>query len=266
MIIRQPTWIFGSFGEPQREYSNEEIQNFRDHPERLTEKRKHFESRVNSYFEFCLKDSPKQKQIRAHLTQQIQDKLAASGATELDESAVIPSYGVGCRRPTPGVGYLEALTSPNVKLVVGQIGKITATGIVDSDNVAHEADILICATGFDTTHRPPFPIRGLHGKNLQDEWRERASGYLALAVPDMPNYFVFYGPNNPFGSGAFLITIGEYLRIARVSMYMLTTVNRSTGRLHAQDVQSLADRKHPCILSEEGSCRRATASSRRRAG
>jgi hypothetical protein len=28
-------------------------------------------------------------------------------------------------------------------------------------------------------------------------------------VPNMPNYFVFYGPNNPFGSGAFLSTIGK---------------------------------------------------------
>ncbi|KAF2450851.1 FAD/NAD(P)-binding domain-containing protein [Karstenula rhodostoma CBS 690.94] len=228
VVIRQPTWIFGPFGEPQREYSNEEIQNFKNHPTSLTTKRKQFESRVNSYFEFCLKDSPQQKQIRGHLIHQIQGKLAAAGSTKLDESAVIPSYGVGCRRPTPGVGYIEALTSPNVTLVVGHVNKITATGIIDNANVGHKADILICATGFDTSYQPPFPIRGVNGKNLQDEWRERASGYLALAVPDMPNYFVFYGPNNPFASGAFLITIEAQ------ADYMLKMCNRwQTENIHA---------------------------------
>jgi cation diffusion facilitator CzcD-associated flavoprotein CzcO len=209
VVIRQPAWIFGAFGEAQRPYSPEEIKNFKDNPQHLTAKRKQFESRVNSYFGFCLKDSPQQAQIRTHLTKELEKKIKEADSGKLDERSIVPDYAVGCRRPTPGVGYLEALNAPNVSLVVGEVRKATKAGFVDDRDVEHEADVLVCATGFDTSHLPRFSLRGTGGKDLRDEWRERPTAYLALAVPDMPNYFVFYGPNNPFGSGAFLITIGK---------------------------------------------------------
>ncbi|KAF2867687.1 hypothetical protein BDV95DRAFT_502350 [Massariosphaeria phaeospora] len=233
VVIRQPTWILGPFGEPQRAYSAEEIQNFKDNPSSLITKRKQFESRVNSYFGFCLKDSPQQAQIRAHVTQELRKKLNAANTANLNESAVIPSYSVGCRRPTPGVGYIEALTSPDVSLVVGQVSKATKTGIIDTNNVEHAVDVLICATGFDTSHRPPFSVRGIGGKDLREEWRGRATGYLALAAPDMPNYFVFYGPNNPFGSGAFLITVEAQ------ADYML----KMCDRWQTENIHSFAPKK-----------------------
>lgn len=96
-----------------------------------------------------------------------------------------------------------------MELVKGKISHVSCYGVVDHDEVEHKADVLVCATGFDTTHKPRFPIVGLDNKNLQDEWNEKASAYMALAAPNMPNYFVFYGPNNPFASGAFLSTIGK---------------------------------------------------------
>ncbi|CAI6336779.1 unnamed protein product [Periconia digitata] len=228
VMIRQPTWVFGPFGEPQRDYTAEELQNFKDHPEVLTAKRKRFESRVNSYFGFCQKDSPQQSQIRDHLTKAIREKLGELGSTKVDESAVIPKYGVGCRRPTPGIGYIEAITASNVSLVVGRAREATEKGIVDDKGILHEVDVLICATGFDTSHRPPFTLRGSGGKDLATAWRERSTAYLALAVPDMPNYLVFYGPNNPFGSGPFLATVEAQ------ADYMLKVCDRwQTENVHA---------------------------------
>jgi cation diffusion facilitator CzcD-associated flavoprotein CzcO len=209
VFIRQPTWILGSFGETQRIYTPEELQKFKDDPDFLIKKRKTFESRVNSYFNFCLKDSPQQAQIRTHLADEMRKKLQMSGDKELDEASIIPNYAVGCRRPTPGVDYVESIASPNVSLIVGQIQKATETGFIDSKLTEYDTDVLICATGFDTSHRPPFSIHGLDGKDLHEQWHDRATAYLAIAVPNMPNYFVFYGPNNPFGSGAFLSTIGK---------------------------------------------------------
>jgi hypothetical protein len=101
-----------------------------------------FESRVNSYFSFCLKSSTQQAQIRTHLAEEMRSKLRKSGNEELNENSVIPSYAVGCRRPTPGVGYVESITSPNVSLIVGHIEKATKTGFVDNKLREHEADIL----------------------------------------------------------------------------------------------------------------------------
>lgn len=208
VFVRQPAWIFGPFGEPPRCYTAEEISSFRDQPETLLAKRKRFETRVNSYFSLCLRDSPQQQAMRLHLTESIKIKLAGT-RHEDSRDLFVPKYSVGCRRPTPGTQYIESLCAPNVDLVVGEIRCVTPGGVTDHQGKHHPLDVLICATGFDTSHKPRFPLLGRGGRNLQDIWSSEATAYLALAVPEFPNYFVFYGPNNPFASGAFLPTIGN---------------------------------------------------------
>ncbi|KAK7733127.1 hypothetical protein SLS53_008315 [Cytospora paraplurivora] len=245
LFVRQPTWLFGGFGGPQRRYTAEEIQNFKDQPLVLMQKRKVFESRVNSYFGLCLRESPEQAALRKHLTERIKDQLSEQDQHGFNPEDLIPEYAVGCRRPTPGSRYIESLCAPNVDLVVGPITRITADGVVDRNGTLHPLDVLICATGFDTSHRPRFPLLGEQGSNLQDAWATRPSAYLALAVPQFPNYFVFYGPNNPFASGPFLATVEAQAE------YMLKWCDRwQTENIHSfapkqeavDDFQVYADR------------------------
>ena len=102
---------------------------------------------------------------------------------------MIPSFAVGCRRPTPGNGYLEALTKDNVRVVTKGISEIVPEGIkLDSGEII-SIDIFICATGFDISFRPRYPIRGLSGISLSEQWKTRPNGYLSLAVPSFPNHF-----------------------------------------------------------------------------
>ena len=205
-FIRQPSWVIGPFGDPPRDYTEEEINEFKHKPGHLLQKRKQFERVVNSYFGNYLKDSPGQVQIRAYVADVMKQKLQASGL----EDQLIPQYGVGCRRPTPGVGYLEALTSDNVETIVGEIKQVTPHGIVGGDGKEHPIDVLVCATGFDTTFKPRFPLLGAQGKNLEDEWAESTKAYMATTIPDFPNYFMFFGPNNPFASGSYISAIGDF--------------------------------------------------------
>ena len=72
-----------------------------------------------------------------------------------------------------------------------------------------EDDILICATGFDTTYKPNFPIVGSLGQSLHDAWENDVNEYLGLAVPHYPNYFMTLGPNSPVGNGPVLIAIEQ---------------------------------------------------------
>ena len=130
--------------------------------------------------------------------------------TELHDK-LVPSYGVSCSRPATGINYLEALSASNVDVVIGSIKETTETGVVDSHGKEHPLDVLICATGFDTSYKPRFPLIGELGVNLQDQWKDSVKAYMATAVAGFPNYFMFCGPNNPFGSGAYLATVGEYL-------------------------------------------------------
>lgn len=102
---------------------------------------------------------------------------------------IIPTFGIGCRRPTPGNGYLEALTAPNVRVVTDEIQEIVPEGIKLSTGEILKVDMFICATGFDISFCPRYPIIGENGIQLGDQWKEKPSGYLSLAVPNFPNHF-----------------------------------------------------------------------------
>ena len=125
------------------------------------------------------------------------------------EEKLIPDWSLGCRRLTPGVNYLESLTKPNVSVVYGEIKEITEKGCLCDDGNEYAVDVLICATGFDTTFKPRFPLIGPSGDNLQDVWAKEPTSYLGVAAPDFPNYLIFLGPNCPIGNGPVLSAI-EY--------------------------------------------------------
>lgn len=93
-------------------------------------------------------------------------------------------------RVTPGHGYLEALLSDKVEVETTHIAKVTETGILLKDGRFHEVDVILTATGYDTSYVPRFPLIGLNGVNLNDKWRkEGPKAYLGLTAPSIPNYF-----------------------------------------------------------------------------
>ena len=102
---------------------------------------------------------------------------------------LIPTFSVGCRRPTPGNGYLEALTEPNVRVVTDSITEIVPEGIKTSTGEIIKVDTFICATGFDISFCPRYPVIGRNGVSLAKQWEKKPAAYLSLAVPNFPNHF-----------------------------------------------------------------------------
>jgi hypothetical protein len=78
---------------------------------------------------------------------------------------------------------MKALTKENVDAHFTGVASVTEDGVVGDDGIERECDTIICATGFDTTWRPQFPIIGKKGVNLQDKWASETNGYLGLAAP-----------------------------------------------------------------------------------
>lgn len=103
--------------------------------------------------------------------------------------ALIPEFPVGCRRLTPAVGYLSSLTEENVRVVTDKMIKVVPKGIMINTGEVIEIDVLVCATGFDVSFCPRFPIIGRKG-NLQDVWTKNLpKAYMSCAIPDFPNFF-----------------------------------------------------------------------------
>jgi len=102
---------------------------------------------------------------------------------------LIPDFPVGCRRITPGITYLKALTQPNVQVNNKGIQEVCPEGIKLTSGELIELDAIVCATGFDVSFVPRFPMIGELG-NLQDIWKkELPAAYMSCMVPGMPNYF-----------------------------------------------------------------------------
>lgn len=128
--------------------------------------------------------------------------------------ALTPSFAVGCRRLTPGPGYLEALVEDNVEFISEKITSITPKGIALESGRLIELDALVCATGFKTSAPPPFNVRGKQGVSLQDKFIPYPETYLSMAVDGFPNFFMMLGPNSAIGSGSLTIMIeaeGDYI-------------------------------------------------------
>jgi cation diffusion facilitator CzcD-associated flavoprotein CzcO len=67
--------------------------------------------------------------------------------------------------------------------------------------------VLICATGFNTTFKPRFPLIGKTKEKLSEVWKDDPRGYLGVATNNYPNYFFTLGPNCPIGNGPVLVSI-----------------------------------------------------------
>jgi cation diffusion facilitator CzcD-associated flavoprotein CzcO len=114
---------------------------------------------------------------------------ALLGADERLCKALIPTYPVGCRRLTPAPDYLKSLTKENVRVVTDKIVRVVPTGIEISTGEVIEVDALICATGFDLSFKPRFPLISKK-VNLQDLWTKNLPrAYMSCAVPGFPNFF-----------------------------------------------------------------------------
>ena len=89
-------------------------------------------------------------------------------------------------------------------MVNTSIISVDATGINTEDGAHHNVDVIICATGFDVSQVPNFEVIGRNGVSLAHKWAKEPESYMSLACPDMPNYFIFTGPNATVGHGSLL--------------------------------------------------------------
>ncbi|CAI7571914.1 unnamed protein product [Penicillium pancosmium] len=203
-FIREPSWIVsGVAGFEPRKFEENEKEEFAKDPITLLKFRRGIEQNMNRIFPLFLADSPTQQRSRESFSASMQGVLKDPALGD----QLIPKWAVGCRRITPGVGYLESLTDEKTTVIYGGIARISPEGCVTEEGEEHAVDVLVCATGFDTTFKPRFPLIGSHGRQLAEDWKDEPRSYLGVAAPGYPNYYMFLGPNSPIGNGPVLIGI-----------------------------------------------------------
>lgn len=210
-FIRGPTWVYyrvppskhlgRETDDPNPAYTEEEKRNWRENPEALKQYRKGMIHRTNKAFSMFQKGSKGAEDAMAFAAEQMSAKLGHDA--DLCRM-LIPDWEVGCRRITPGPGYLESFTQPNCHVTNSRITRISENAVHTEDGKVHEVDVVVCATGFDVSHRPHYPIIGKNGVSLADAWSVEPESYMSVAAADMPNFFLMMGPNAVVGHGSLM--------------------------------------------------------------
>lgn len=191
-FLRSPVWVTTGFGAKHAgpggtnfQYSTEQLDKFDKDEAALGSYGREVEGELNKRFNLMHLNSKDQETSRNLIAGIMRDKLD----NEKLATKMIPSFALGCRRMTPGSGYLESLSSENVEVLHQSATRLTETGIVDDSGVEHHVDVVICATGFDTSFTPHFKLIGRKGANIKEQFGDFPVGYLGITAENFPNFF-----------------------------------------------------------------------------
>ncbi|CRK13995.1 hypothetical protein BN1723_010208, partial [Verticillium longisporum] len=169
-FARSPTWVSTSFGDlamtkmgmdPKINiFPEEHKKRVTDDPELFHKLRKTLEEEASKKYRFALRGSEEQAIALEKFTNHMKEQL--KGRPDLYE-AIIPTFAPGCRRLTPGPGYLEALKEKNVTFTNTPIQQLTSTGLKLQTGEQVDLDAIVCATGFDVQAAPSFSVTGRNG-------------------------------------------------------------------------------------------------------
>lgn len=115
------------------------------------------------------------------------------------QKLVTPDHPYLGKRPIHSNEFYAALRRDNVELVPSAVTSVTPTGIVDSNGIEREIDVLIMATGFQpSNYLAEIQVVGRDGRSIHDLWNGEPEAFLGITVPGFPNFFMLYGPNTNF--------------------------------------------------------------------
>ncbi|KAH8705823.1 hypothetical protein BGW36DRAFT_18418 [Talaromyces proteolyticus] len=211
VFVRTAVWfvkLADNYGN-NHAYTDEEKRRFRSEKQALASHARDIENQVNGDWNLFFAESKVQNAARefftARMAEHIKDQRLLEGFT--------PKWSVGCRRVTPGDPYMKAIQEPNVDVHFTGVRGLLEMGVVGEDGIERKVDTVICATGYDVSYHPNFPIIGQKGTSLSDQFGDAPECYLGITVPNFPNYILFGGPTWPAMNGSALgplHAVGDY--------------------------------------------------------
>jgi cation diffusion facilitator CzcD-associated flavoprotein CzcO len=175
---------------------------------------------------------------KAHLHRQVKDPWLRRQLT--------PDFTPGCKRMLISSDYYPALQRDNCKLIAWPIATISPVGIRTSDGIEHHLDAIVFATGYDVhLNGPPYPVTGLGGRSLADEWTGGAQAYKSINANGFPNLFFMTGPNSGPGHNSLLVYVEGQLEYAVAGITAILKDN-----LRYLDVRADVQRRHNAHIQQ----------------
>ncbi|KAJ4236796.1 hypothetical protein NW757_013372 [Fusarium falciforme] len=186
VFVRTPPWFFAHSQQVEGEmrpqgyiYTEEEKAAFaKDHSVMLRHAKTN-ENHLNMLHHIMVKHNPAHHAAREELTKRTREWIKDDKIF----NNIIPKFSVGCRRIAPGDSYMLAIQKPNVEMHFCGISEVVEDGVIGDDGKFTACDTIVCATGFDVSYRPPFPLIGLDEFDLREEWHSVPASYLGVRFP-----------------------------------------------------------------------------------
>jgi len=202
---RSPQWIMPL---PNFPYTDKERQAFRENPALIEAVRKD-PNLVQAVHRFTTAIANRDSAEMAELEAFLADYFNQSIADPMLRERLRPTYRAACKRLIFSATYYAVVQRPDVAIVTDRIDRVTPQGVLTCDGIQHELEVLILATGFHADrYVRPIAIRGRHGIALDTVWAQRPHAYLAISIPEFPNFFLLNGPGAPVGNFS-LIDVAE---------------------------------------------------------
>ncbi|SOX51483.1 NAD(P)/FAD-dependent oxidoreductase, partial [Mycobacterium ahvazicum] len=235
---RTPPWMVPKDDRP---YSASELAEFRRNPLAVPRTRwKIWKFQHDNTATFA--DDP----VVAARTQISISFLERTVADEQLRRALTPDYPFRCKRVLLGDDYYRALQQDNVALVTDPIDRITETSIVTTAGGVVDVDVIVLATGFETSrYLSGIDVIGTGGQHLHERWGEDPSAYLGAAVAGFPNFFMLYGPNTNQGGNSIVYILEAGARLVASAV---TRLARRGGYL---EVRPEAEKRYNELLSAD---------------
>ncbi len=235
LFQRTAQWVVAMSNEP---YSAEEIEEFKRAPETMRAVYEHWAHRFNHRFGRAVIGD--QDEI-ARITKLCEANLQENVHDPELRRQLTPNYTVCCKRLIMSDMFYPAIQKPNANLVTTGIKRVEAGGVRTSDDVLHELDVLVLATGFDAhAFMRPIEVLGVNGMTLEKAWTHSNKTHRSISIPDLPNFFILIGPNSPVGNFP-LILVAE-LQLDYIAQLMDTVRDGRCSAIAPQ--RSAADRFH----------------------
>jgi cation diffusion facilitator CzcD-associated flavoprotein CzcO len=206
---RTPSWVIPK---PNREIPAEERATYASSPQLMETKRLGIKAFWEGFYSNLFLGSKENLEAEAKSRQYMESQVTNPALRQ----KLIPNYPFLTKRVILSNTYLATFQRSNVELVTEKIEKIDSTAITDSSGKRHEVDVIIFATGFNSTHfLSTIDVRGRKGKNIQQVWQNglNAEAYLGTFVNGFPNMFVMFGPNTGVGGTSMTLMLEAQARL-----------------------------------------------------
>ncbi len=187
-----------------RLYSHEEMLQFAADPAAITTLRDELFAEAERSIPARKRRHPEidllQQRALDHLSSQVRDP-------ELRRS-LTPDYEIGCKRILFSDDYYATLQLEHVRLEPTELARVTDEGVQAASGNVYDPEILVFATGFDTTRLPiAQQIRGRGDLPLAERWSEGMVAHASTTVDGFPNMYVLDGPNAALGHNSAIYVI-----------------------------------------------------------